>query len=161
MNWLAKTINEIIDTKSHLKTIINSTNDLNETYIVKVFPNQLKAFEIYGKDNIVHRTDGPAVIEYYFHQPGTEENVFKKEYWKEGLSYYSEEYYPNGSLKKILHGNNFSPSNADGPAIIHYNRDGSVTDRYFFYEGKCVGKNLTISGKDCVFEYYANLKILS
>jgi len=160
MNWLAKSPIELIDNKSKLKTMSDNTSESGERHIVKVFPGGSKAFEVFSRDDLVHRINQPAVIEYYLDLHKFTEMVFEEKYFELGKCFLIKEYYFGGTLKKITKENNFNLSDPDGPAVINYNKDGTISNKLFYYDNKFLGKDLPISGKNCVIEYFFNSQIL-
>lgn len=161
MNSLAKTPLEILDNKYKLKTLSDKEDINGSRHLVKVFPNNLKAIEIFSVNNLVHRENLPAVIEYFFSYEADKEIVCFTKYFNQGECFLIKEFYHTGNLKSVLKCNNFYIHDADGPAIINYNRDGTITNQLYYYKNNLVGENLQISGKDCVFEYFSNSQILS
>ena len=139
-----------------------------------LYPNGYPAQIVFkNKDNKIHNCpDDPAIIRYAFKHDGHVKTY--EYYYDEGKLFLEKKFYPNGnisSISKYGHDTHYKSEYmrelhcADGPAVIHFNRDGKPGDRDYYcvnpYSGYFVGKNLSIpDAPNAIMEYCANLRLL-
>lgn len=133
------------------------------------FPAQIIFKDDFGK--IHNNKEDPAVIRFAFKTTGS---VKTHEYYYDHDNIFLEKrFYINGNISSIgkyeadrRYRNMRCLHCSDGPAVIHFNRDGKIGDREYYCMNPYIheywlGKNLFIpDGPNSVMEYCANLKLL-
>lgn len=103
---------------------------------------ELKYTETWKLDGKIHRSDGPAFIEYY------PDGNLKREDWKihgdfcrsDGPAYI--QYYSNGQAKIQEWIFNNLAHRSDGPAYIHYHEDGIIKHFRWYKDGRDINDQI-------------------
>lgn len=119
--------------------------------VMRKLPGGEKQESYYRDDeNVYHRKDGPAFIQYYWN-----DKIKTEKYYANGKIHREDgpaeiNYYENGKIKGIKYYENGKPHREDGPAIIKYDSNGTVTEQKYYIDGKehnISGEAKNISGR--------------